>query len=225
MSTPLEDLLDEEARRRVETVPDVHLARDAPPRQEFAKLGEGSNDLVAVHTSRSDAFERAGRDEDAATAKSSGRLRDRKRPEPRNVAHEPERVEEAIRIDGPRRPIELLGGGQMLRQRRQIGIVPSVAGRWRLLRDGVRPQVGRAQPELVDELSHGRKKVVTGTDALRHSGKRLREGRCGRRMTSKPVPKRRDRAGRTLSPDELEETTFHTIDATCTSGHSMENTA
>lgn len=76
----------------------------------------------------------------------------------------------------------------MLTQGAEVGIVTSIAGRVRALRDRVGPrEIVPSQRELVKELAYDMAEVLACANAPSHHRKGLREPPPSRRMGNKPI--------------------------------------
>jgi hypothetical protein len=85
-------------------------------------------------------------------------------------------------------------GGEVLGERGEVGVVPGIADRRRLL--GERLAAGcrlRAKRELIQELAHGAIEVPFLSRAVRHTGQRLRESAAFGRVLREPLRCCRDR--------------------------------
>ncbi len=110
-------------------------------------------------------------------------------PEPGDVAHEPEAVEEALRLDGPGRAVEPVPGGKVLDQRAEVGIVARVpCGVGALPERAPTLPVAHEQVELVEQLADRDAKVLASEHSFRDAGGRLREGSVVGRMLAQPLP-------------------------------------
>lgn len=128
------------------------------------------------------------RDEDPAAAERGRGLSDRHRAETWHLADEPEAIQEALRLNRPRRPAQPVDRRQMLTQGAEVGVVTRIAGRLRALLDRVGPRaIVASQRELVKELAHDMPEVLAYANAPSHRRKGLGEPLPSRRVGDKPV--------------------------------------
>lgn len=96
------------------------------------------------------------------------RLRNRDRTEAGDVADEPPSVEEAIRLDRPGGPLEVIERRDVLGEGAEICVVARIAGRFGTVGDPRRARlIVEAKGELAEELASRVTEVLTSGRARR----------------------------------------------------------